>query len=170
MISAYRGAVMRYLALLLALGCAADPALPTRCTPNATAACVCPGGGTSTQVCSSDGSGYSLCLCDVRDASVDVVEASSPADAPAVEDRPAALDAVAAPDVVAGPDVVDAGAPVDVDPRQTPECRAVNQTCDGRRVNVQGGETDGGITYHCGRCGNTCPAGFGCLTCVCTRL
>lgn len=148
--------------------CAADPTLPTRCTPNAVVACTCAGGGAGSQTCSSAGDGYSVCACPDAAAPADVADAGSP---PA--DRPAGMDVVTAPDVVdAGPasDVVDVAAAPDVDPRQTPECRAVNQTCDGRRVNVQGGETDGGITYHCGRCGNTCPVGYGCLTCVCVRL
>jgi hypothetical protein len=98
---------------------------------------------------------------------------------PPVPDAPAeaGLDATPPPD--ASPDATgmdapaDAPAPdamVDADPRASEVCRGVNATCDGRRVNVQGGERDGGITYHCGGCGITCAAGFGCDLCVCVPL
>jgi hypothetical protein len=87
----------------------------------------------------------------------------------------AGADAGSPMDVVVVADVVDAAAArgavdvVDMDPRQTPECRGVTQTCDGRTVNVQGGERDGGLTYHCGRCGVTCSAGEFCVSCRCER-
>lgn len=163
---------MRHLALALALlaACAADPVLPPRdCTPGQTSACACAGGATGVQTCGASGA-LGACVCPDGGGAADVVDASSPVDVVAApEDRPAAVD-TGAPDVASGVDVVDAGVATDVDPRHTPECRAVIQTCDGRTVDVQRGEPDGGVTHHCGRCGNTCPAGFGCLTCVCIRL
>lgn len=68
---------------------------------------------------------------------------------------------------------VDAGVdvPRDVDPRQSEVCRAVNAMCDGRIVDVQRGERDGGAgrTYHCGGCGITCEPGSFCVSCVCER-
>jgi hypothetical protein len=75
----------------------------------------------------------------------------------------------AAPDAPSAPDVAPDAA-VDADPRDTAACRAVNATCDGRRVNIQTGERDGGITYHCGGCGIACPERYGCLACVCIPL
>lgn len=91
------------------------------------------------------------------------------------EDRPASIDLGAmdagAPD--AGPmdsGAVDAGVARDVDPRQSEVCRGITTTCDGRTVNVQGGEVDGGRTYHCGACGVTCAVGMGCLNCLCIPL
>lgn len=171
---------MRHLALALALvvvACSSAPA-PTRCTPGASVACVCPGVGTGAQVCAADGASYSACACGV-DAGGDTsvtpgADATSGADVVAVpdaptpdavtaEDRPAAVDAVAAAD--AGP----GDARADVDPRQTPACQAVTQECDRRIVNVQTGERDGGVTYHCGGCGITCGAGEFCVSCVCER-
>lgn len=166
---------MRALAaLLLALvvACSSAPA-PTRCTPGASVACVCPGVGTGAQVCAADGSSYGACACGVDAGG-------------GIEDRPAAMDVVGVgrpdvwmgtdpvplgdrPDVAAASDVVDAGAAADVDPRQTPACQAVTQECDRRIVNVQTGERDGGVTYHCGGCGITCAAGEFCVSCVCER-
>lgn len=94
------------------------------------------------------------------------------------EDRPVVVD-LGAVDVGfdAGPadtGAVDAGVdvPRDVDPRQSEVCRGITATCDGRTVDVQRGERDGGAgrTYHCGGCGNTCEPGTGCLDCACVRL
>lgn len=75
--------------------------------------------------------------------------------------------------------LVDAGAPIDtgsrdtgpadVDPRQSEVCRGVLAECDGRMVDVQRGERDGGRTYHCGGCGIICPMGSFCVSCVCER-
>jgi len=189
---------MRHLALALVLSVIAcsptEP--PARCTPGVQIPCACPGGSPGAQACNASGEGYGACVCVGGDADGDavaVVDAPA-ADAVVVEDRTAPMDVVTAPDVVdagtptqdaaaadavdaSAPDVVDAAAPdvvdataVDADPRQTPECRAVTQTCDGRVVDVQRGERDGGVTHHCGRCGNTCAAGLGCLTCVCIPL
>jgi len=69
------------------------------------------------------------------------------------------------------PQAVDAGVAVDADPRQSEVCRAITQVCDGRTVNVQTGERDGGAgqTFHCGACGVTCAAGSFCVSCVCER-
>ena len=95
-------------------------------------------------------------------------------DAGAPEDRPAVAD-LGAEDAGtdAGPmdatQAVDAGGAVDTDPRQSEVCRGVTTTCDGRTVDVQGGERDGGRTYHCGGCGITCEPGSFCVNCVCER-
>lgn len=62
----------------------------------------------------------------------------------------------------------DTGA-VDTDPRQSEVCRGVLAECDGRMVDVQRGERDGGLVHHCGACGITCPAGSFCVSCVCER-
>ena len=160
------------LALLFVVACSSAPA-PTRCTPGASVACVCPGVGTGAQVCAVDGASYGACACGVdagggtedRPAAMDVVAVDRPdawmgTDPMPLEDRP---------DVAAASDVVDAGSAADVDPRQTPACQAVTQECDRRIVNVQTGERDGGVTYHCGGCGITCAAGEFCVSCVCER-
>lgn len=126
-----------------------------------------------------------LAACGSEPAPIDAAAEAAPPDAPPADllelDAPPDAAPDAAPDAVlqdAPPDEpapIDAApdatpdAAVDVDPRDTAACRAVNATCDGRRVNVQGGERDGGITYHCGACGVTCAADEVCLTCVCTR-
>ena len=88
------------------------------------------------------------------------------------EDRPATVDA-GAPDtgVDAGTADVgtDAGA-ADVPPDTYGACleNGIMQ-CDGRNIMTQLGEVDGGRTYHCGGCGNTCAIGEICLRCRCTR-
>lgn len=160
---------MRNLAALVLLlaACAADPVIaPRDCTPGTTTSCACPG-ASGVQTCTAAGT-VGACVCpDGGGADVVTVGDAPTVDVVAPADRPAPPDVVAVGDAVA--DVVDAST-ADVDPRQTPECRAVTQTCDGRTVDVQRGERDGGVTYHCGRCGNTCAAGFGCLTCVCIPL
>lgn len=147
------------LALLALAACAADPVLLPDSGP-CSSAC---GAGT---VCQAG-------ACVAVDAGSD---AGGVVDLGAPEDRPQAVD-LGAPDV--GVDAgspmdvqqsVDAGGPVDTDPRQSEVCRGVTTTCDGRTVNVQGGEVDGGRTYHCGACGVTCAVGMGCLNCVCIRL
>lgn len=108
----------------------------------------------------------------VDGGAVDVVAvADQGVDAPTIVDRPTPMDT---PVAVADAGVVDvgtdAGAARDVDPRQSEVCRAVNATCDGRIVDVQRGERDGGLTHHCGGCGVSCAAGMGCLSCVCIPL
>lgn len=104
-----------------------------------------------------------------------IAVADAGVDAPVIVDRPTPMDApVAVADAgpmdtgAAGTDV---GAPRDVDPRQSEVCRGITATCDGRTVNVQGGERDGGAgrTYHCGGCGITCEPGSFCVNCVCAR-
>lgn len=166
---------MRHLALIVAatLACGAEPSPapaaapadapvdvahldspgPVGCTPGRVETCPCLGAAGGAQTCLGDGT-FGPCMCP--DAGADV----APMDV---------VDVGPEPDVVAPMDAR-ADAPADVDPRQSEVCRGVNATCDGRRVNVQGGERDGGITYHCGGCGITCPAGQGCLTCVCIPL
>jgi len=146
---------------LLALGCAADPVLLPDAGP-----------------CSSACGAGTTCVngaCVAVDAGTDVGTDAGTSDLGAPEDRPQAVDP-GAPDTGtdAGMDVqqvVDAGGPVDTDPRQSEVCRAITQTCDGRTVNVQTGERDGGAgqTFHCGACGVTCAAGSFCVSCVCER-
>lgn len=102
----------------------------------------------------------------------DVAPPDALEEAPAPDAAPDAVLQDASPEVQEPMDAAPDAAPdaaVDVDPRQSEVCRAVNATCDGRRVNVQTGERDGGITYHCGGCGITCPAGSFCVACVCER-
>lgn len=150
---------MRSLLLALLLcACAADPVLLPDSGP-CSSAC---GAGT---VCSGG-------ACVAVDAGA--LDSGSQVDAGAPgEDRPIVVD-LGAPDVGfdAGPadSGSDAGAPRDVDPRQSEVCRAVNAMCDGRVVDVQRGERDGGLTHHCGGCGISCAAGMGCLSCVCIPL
>jgi hypothetical protein len=157
---------MRYaLAALLTLtACAADPVLLPDAGP-------CNGSCGAGTVC-------------VAGACVSVD--SGAADVGSVADAGGAMDVQSAPDVVdvfiatdpapiadqgfdAG--AVDAGAvdAVDVDLRASEVCRAVVTVCDGRGVNVQAGERDGGRYFHCGGCGRTCAAGEGCLNCNCVR-
>jgi hypothetical protein len=62
MVTAMRHALA--LALLFVVACSSAPA-PTRCTPGASVACVCPGIGTGAQVCAADGSSYGACACGV---------------------------------------------------------------------------------------------------------
>ena len=108
----------------------------------------------------------------VDGGAVDVVAvADQGVDAPTIVDRPTPMDApVAVAD--AG---VDSGSavdvPRDVDPRQSEVCRGITAFCDGRTINVQGGERDGGSgrTYHCGGCGIVCEPGSFCVNCVCER-
>ena len=65
---------------------------------------------------------------------------------------------------------VDVGAdvPGDVDLRTSEVCQAVVTVCNGRGVNVQLGERDGGRYFNCGGCGRTCAAGEFCINCNCT--
>ena len=146
---------MRLLFLaLLALGCAADLVpLPDASPPADTGPCggAC-GAGT---VCQSG-----ACV---------AVDAGAPEDRPAVVDL-GAEDAGTDAGAMDVPRAVDTGGAVDTDPRQSEVCRGVTTTCDGRTVDVQAGERDGGRTYHCGACGVTCAVGMGCLNCVCIAL
>lgn len=146
---------MRHLALLLALAaCSAAPA-PTRCTPGASVACICPGVGTGAQVCAADGSSYGACACGV-DGGGDAAEDVTPA-----EDRPA-LDAVAddRPDVVAAVDVVDASdrQTPPTDDGRDPGCpETAPRMCSGGSCwNLQ---TSNGMVpaLNCGACGVACP-------------
>lgn len=151
------------LALLLLAACSAAPA-PTRCTPGASVACVCPGVGTGAQVCSADGASYGTCVCGVDgggDAAGDVTPA---------EDRPAAMDVVAEdrPDVVAAADVVDAGA-ADV---PAPQDVSPVRLCDDAAVNVIEGTylstgPNGGRFTNCGACGVLCTSGQRCTAGAC---
>ena len=144
------------LALLLC-ACSADPVLLPDAGP-CSSAC---GAGT---VCSGG-------ACVAVDAG-SVVDVGAPG-----EDRPVAVDLGGPVDAGSPADVgvMDSGSavdvPRDVDPRQSEVCRGITATCDGRTINVQGGERDGGAgrTYHCGGCGITCEPGSFCVNCVCER-
>ena len=148
-----------FLAALILAACAADPVLLPDAGP-CSSAC---GAGT---VCVSG-------ACVAVDAGTD----AGTVDVGGAEDRPSPVD-LGTPDtgVDAGSpmdvqQVVDAGAPVDTDPRQSEVCRAITVTCEGRTVDVQRGERDGGAgrTFHCGGCGITCEPGSFCVNCVCER-
>lgn len=161
---AYRGG-MRHLALLALLAaCSAAPA-PTRCTPGASVACVCPGVGAGAQVCAADGASYGACVCAVdagggSDATVtpggDVasgVDAVAVADVP-VMDAGGGEDRGEVADVVA---VVDAG-PV--------------MLCGDASVNVVEGTyltsgTNGGRFANCGACGVLCASSQRCTAGAC---
>lgn len=147
------------LAALLTLACAADPVLLPDSGP-CSSAC---GPGT---VCSGG-------ACVAVDAGG--VDSGGPMDVGAPVDlgTPDTGTPDAGFDVGTADAGADAGAgadvPRDVDPRQSEVCRGITATCDGRTVNVQGGEVDGGRTYHCGGCGITCEPGSFCVNCVCAR-
>lgn len=145
------------LALLLC-ACAADPVLLPDAGP-CSSAC---GAGT---VCS----GRACVAVDAGGSDV-VAVADQGVDAPMIVDQGTAMDTpVAVADAGA-----DSGSAVDVardvDPRQSEVCRGITAFCDGRTINVQGGERDGGRTHHCGGCGVTCAVGMGCLNCACIPL
>lgn len=147
---------MRLLFLaLLALGCAADLVPLPDASPPADAG-PCGGACGAGTVCQAG-----ACV---------AVDAGAPEDRPAVVDL-GAEDAGSDAGAMDTPQVVDAGGAVDTDPRQSETCRAITQVCDGRTVNVQTGERDGGLgqTFHCGACGVTCAAGSFCVSCVCER-
>lgn len=133
------------------LDAAPDAPGPVGCTPGRVKGCPC-GLSTGTQVCRGDGT-FDACVCPDADVGTDATTDAAP-------DAPAPMDA--------GPEAA-ADAAVDADPRASEVCRGVNATCDGRRVNVQTGERDGGVTYHCGGCGITCSPGEFCVACVCER-
>lgn len=143
---------MRHLALLLALALVAacsstDP--PTRCTPGASVACTCPGGGTGAQVCSADGASYGSCVCGTDAGGVDAATAG---DAVAV-DAPTSTD-VAVPDVP-GCESRDGGAWI---------------TCAETTLGP-GGCTDlNTSTGHCGACGRACANGATCTAGRCSEL
>jgi len=133
------------LALALVVACSSAPA-PTRCTPGASVACVCPGVGTGAQVCAADGSSYGACACGADVGGSDA----------AAEDRPAGIDVVAVdrPDVRMGTDVVDASMPADVDPRCVAN-GAASTWCPsgaGACVDLQRDPAN------CGACGRRCNA------------
>lgn len=162
---------MRHLALALALvvvACSSAPA-PTRCTPGASVACVCPGVGTGAQVCAADGSSYGACACGVdAGGRVDAAEAGAgcvPGSSafcscggipgamtcgPAREYGTCACDAGSPTDIV---DVVDVGPPVDTDPRCA-EAGAASTWCSGAAVCVDT-QSD---PRNCGACGRRCDA------------
>lgn len=159
---------MRHLAALVLLtACASDPAPLPQCNPpGASVPCDC-GGVEGRAFCGADQS-LGACVCsDAGQADTGPVDTGSPVDVGSDAGQPVVDTGIDAGPADAGPR--DTGA-ADVDPRQTEVCRGITAECDGRRVNVQGGERDGGRTYHCGACGVTCQMGYGCNACVCVRL
>lgn len=103
----------RFAAVLLLLGCAADPVLsPRDCTPGTTAACVCAGGSVGAQTCTAGGR-VGACVCADAATPADVAASDGGAlDVAAPDDRPTLADAAGAadvPDAGAGADVVDGG-------------------------------------------------------------
>lgn len=173
---------MRYLALAFALLAACSSVeTPSRCTPGASVACVCPGGGAGGQACAADGESYGACVCgvdagtgpaDAVDVALarDVVECSPGASTQCTCSGTGALgvrtcDASAQWGRCLCGAVLDAGSEGAADVVVAPDVVADASrcpvgpvtTCDGRRVSVRSGERDGGVILHCGQCGNTCP-------------
>lgn len=165
------------LALLFALGCSSAVDPPTRCTPGASVACVCPGVGIGAQVCEASGASYGVCVCGT-DAGVDASAEDRPALDAVTEDRPDVVgpDLCVCPDVPPQEDVVDAGGVDVVDAPPRPDVvdggicpNGRTAVCDGREVSLVNGVVDGGRNYHCGACGRTCPLGEFCVSCACGR-
>jgi len=121
-----------------------------RCSSPGTASnCMC-GAAQGRHVC-LPGGGYTPCECP---------DAGGP---------DVALEDAAAPD--AGLPPLDAGPPPDADPCGSPALRECDVNGVSMCVNITGGRRQpDGTTLHCGRCGNTCAAGFGCLGGTCERL
>lgn len=164
---AYGRGMRTVLALLLTLtACAADPVLLPDAGP-------CNGSCGPGTVCVAGACvGVDGGAVDV--GGVDALGADVGFDAGAV-DRPEPDVPVAVADAGMDAGGADAGAvdvgadvPGDVDLRASEVCRAVTAVCDGRGVDVQRGERDGGRYFNCGGCGRTCAAGEFCLNCNCT--
>jgi hypothetical protein len=144
---------------LCAAACSADPVLlpdAGPCSSACGAGTVCMGGAC---VAVDGGALDAGSAVDVGEDRPVVVDLGSPVDA-GLDAGPADVGTDAGVDV-----------PRDVDPRQSEVCRGITATCDGRTVDVQRGERDGGAgrTYHCGGCGHTCEPGSFCVNCVCER-
>jgi len=157
---------MRYLAALALLAaCASDPAPMPQCNPpGASVPCDC-GGVEGRAFCGADQLlGACVCL-DAGQLDTGPADTGSPIDLGSDAGQPVDTGIDTGP-ADTGPR--DTGA-ADVDPRQTEVCRGVIAECDGRMVDVQRGERDGGRTYHCGGCGIICPMGSFCVSCVCER-
>ena len=152
-----RFALLALLALLAA--CAADPVLlpdAGPCSSACGAGTVCQGGA-----CVAVDSGT---VDAPRDNEAGVIVDVG-------VDRPAAVD-LGTLDTGSDAGAVDVGSDVPVDTYGACLANGI-RTCDGRNVDIQGGERDGGVdsgrVYHCGGCGITCAAGEVCDRCVCAR-
>lgn len=146
---------MRFLLALAlcAAACSADPVLlpdAGPCSSACGAGTVCQGGACLAV----DGGGADVVA--VGDQGVD---------APVIVDQSMAMDV---PVAVADAGPADTG--VDVPPDTYGACLANGiRECDGRNVDIQGGEQDGGRRHHCGGCGISCAVGEVCDRCVCAR-
>lgn len=162
------------LAALLA-GCGTSDTSP-RCELGRSQSCACSSGATGAQECGPLGV-WSVCLCAGADAGPDATPATD------VETRPDVV-ADAAADTVLDSTAADAAsdAPADViAPRDAGSDAAadtsnpcpVGQTLCGvlgepnACVNLQRGYVEGGQTYACGRCNNSCGVGLRCVLGMC---
>lgn len=157
------------------------------CTAGRIEECPCGDGRRGMQTCQPSGV-YGPCVCADAGSPMDVVVAADVVDAGAPRDvvdvGPIAMCGDASVNVLEGvrqPSGVfthcgACGRSCAVAERCSqgacgPTCpNGITAVCDGRSIDLQGGERDGGLTHHCGRCGTTCPAGHGCLNCICIPL
>lgn len=145
------------LALLL-VACTPSETLPD-CTPGATVACACVGGGSGAQTCSA-GRAYGACECP-DGAVVDVPGVDVATDVMTQDTAPdVAMDSNSdAADVVseAESDIVDATTEAGDATTDAIACPMGFADCDGMAGN--GCETDTRTNFnHCGGCGMRCPS------------
>lgn len=142
--------MLAFCALVFALGCAGDP-LPLRdCTPGATVACACVGGGAGAQLCSASGT-LGACVCPdaggvVDAAASDVVDALDAGDADAPDGGDASRDVIVP---------YDDGCPIG------------RADCDHNPAN--GCEADLSSLENCGACGRGCGIVGATARCVAAR-